>query len=338
MELQRDDIIIRKGIIHILDSNNGYLGLSNDLLDMGPDLMEFVRGHIFKILDSDDTKKSKFDGSLSPIPALLEEMQEKEDDSFIQASRLLAESLFDIMCDSITIPAADLVVVSFQLHSVVYLALLKMNYKETYIHKEAENEVNDIVKQRIMPMGGAKLTEAVIVDLLEYKVQLVEKKFEMLTGDKINYISERFLKCHADLAPKKKFQILNKTITDINNRYYGTGLKDRIDIKSKLREEFAEKNEFRVNEIGDRIFGDDAEKKSFFDYQMERYDMQYDKFTVGKENTVRGLEYITIETDAGIEIKIPMEEYNTKANVEIVEEPGGGSTIVIRNIEQATIK
>ena len=338
MELQRDDIIIRKGIIHILDSHNGYLGLSNDLLDMGPDLMEFIRGHIFKILDSDDTKKCQFDGSLSPIPALLEDMQEKEDDSFIAVSRVLAESLFDIMCDSVTIPAADLIVVSFQLHSVVYLALLKMNYKDTYVHKEEENEVNDIVKQRIMPMGGAKLTEAVIVDLLEYKVQLVEKKFEMMTGDKINYISERFLKCHADLAPKKKFQILNKTITAINNRYYGTGLKDRIDIKSKLREEFAEKNEFRINEIGDRIFGDSPEKKQEFDDRMELYDLAYDKFTVGKENTVRGLEYITIETDAGIEIKIPIEEYITKENIEIIEEPGGGSTVVIRNIEQATIK
>lgn len=337
-KIEKDDIIIRKGIIHILDSHNGYLGLSNDLLDMGPDLMEFVRGHIFKILDSDDTKKCKFDGSLSPIPALLEDMQEKEDDSFIAVSRVLAESLFDIMCDSVTIPAADLVVVSFQLHSVVYLAMLKMNYKETYVHKEAENEVNDIVKQRIMPMGGAKLTEAVIVDLLEYKVQLVEKKYEMLAGDKINYISERFLKCHADLAPKKKFQILNKTITAINNRYNGTGLKDRIDIKSKLREEFAEKNEFRVNEIGDRIFGDSPEKKQEFDDRMERYDMQYDKFTVGKENTVRGLEYITIETDAGIEIKIPIEEYITKENIEIAEEPGGGSTVIIRNIEQARVK
>ncbi len=385
MELQRDDIIIRKGIIHILDSHNGYLGLSNDLLDMGPDLMEFIRGHIFKILDSDDTKKCQFDGSISPIPALLEDMQEKEDDSFIAVSRVLAESLFDIMCDddtkkcqfdgsispipalledmqekeddsfiavsrvlaeslfdimcdSVTIPAADLVVVSFQLHSVVHLALLKMNYKETYVHKEAENEVNDIVKQRIMPMGGAKLTEAVIVDLLEHKVQLVEKKYEMLTGDKINYISERFLQCHADMAPKKKFQILNKVITDINNRYENEPLRNRMDARSKLREEFAEKNEFRVNEIGDRIFGDDAEKKSFFDYRMERYDLQYDKFSVGKENTVKGLEYIIVETDSGIEIKIPMEEYITKDNVEIVEEPGGGSTVVIRNIEQAKIK
>ena len=46
--IQKDDIIIRKGILHILDSHTGYLGLSSQLLDMGPDLMEFVRGHIFK--------------------------------------------------------------------------------------------------------------------------------------------------------------------------------------------------------------------------------------------------------------------------------------------------
>ena len=51
--IQKDDIIIRKGILHILDSHTGYLGLSSQLLEMGPDLMEFVRGHIFKIMDRD---------------------------------------------------------------------------------------------------------------------------------------------------------------------------------------------------------------------------------------------------------------------------------------------
>ena len=45
-----------------------------------------------------------------------------------------------------------------------------------------------------------------------------------------------------------------------------------------------------------------------------------------------------LETDTGIEIKIPMEEYNTKQNVEIIEEPGGGSTIVIKNIDQVKVK
>lgn len=47
--IQKDDIIIRKGILHILDSHTGYLGLSSQLLEMGPDLMEFVRGLFLKL-------------------------------------------------------------------------------------------------------------------------------------------------------------------------------------------------------------------------------------------------------------------------------------------------
>ncbi|MCI5622464.1 MULTISPECIES: nucleoid-associated protein [Anaerostipes] len=338
IKIQRDDIIIRKGILHILDSHNGYLGLSNDLLDMGPDLMEFVRGHIFKILESDDTKKCQFDGSISPVLSLLETMEETDDESFVEATRVLAENLFDIMCDSITIPAADLLCVTFQVQSVVHLALLKMNYKVTYIHKQDENDVNDIVKQRVMPTDSAKLTEAVIIDLMEYKVKLVEKKYEMLNGDKINYLSERFLQCYAEMAPKKKFQILNKVINDINNRYPEDGVAKRLEAKSRLRNEFEENQAFKVSEIGDKLFGDHQGKKQEFDEKIERYEMQYDTFTVAKENTVRKLEYQMIETDTGIEIKIPMEEYNTKDNIEIVEEPGGGSTIIIKNIEQVKIK
>ena len=338
LKIQRDDIIIRKGILHILDSHTGYLGLSNQLLDMGPDLMEFVRGHIFKILESDDAKKCQFDGAVSPVLGLLESMEEAEDESFIEATRTLAENLFDIMCDSVMIPAADLLCVTFQVQSVIHLALLKMNYKVTYIHRQEEKEVNDIVKQRMMPTDSTKLTEAVIIDLSEYKVQLVEKKYEMLNGDKINYLSERFLQCYADLAPKKKFQILNKVINDISNHYPEDGIGRRMDLKSRLREEFSENQAFKVSEIGDKLFGDHQGKKQEFDEKIERYDMQYDTFTVAKENTVRKLEYQMLETDTGIEIKIPMEEYNTKQNVEIIEEPGGGSTIIIKNIDQVKIR
>ena len=170
--IQKDDIIIRKGILHILDSHTGYLGLSSQLLEMGPDLMEFVRGHIFKIMESDDAKRCQFNGSVSPVLSLLESMEESDDESFIEATRVLGENLFDIMCDSVTIPAADLLCVTFQVQSVIHIALLKMNYKVTYVHREEEDaEANDIVKQRVMPTDSAKLTEAVIIDLSEYKTR-----------------------------------------------------------------------------------------------------------------------------------------------------------------------
>lgn len=52
----RDDIVIRKAVLHILDTNRGQCILSNTLLNPGPDLHDFIRNHIYKIVSSDDTK------------------------------------------------------------------------------------------------------------------------------------------------------------------------------------------------------------------------------------------------------------------------------------------
>ena len=46
------------------------------------------------------------------------------------------------------------------------------------------------------------------------------------------------------------------------------------------REEFTENQAFKVNEIGDKLFGNHQGKKQEFDEKIERYDMQYDTFTV----------------------------------------------------------
>lgn len=54
--IAKDDIVIRKAILHILDTNRGECILSNTLCDPGPDLHDFIRNHIYKIVSSDDTK------------------------------------------------------------------------------------------------------------------------------------------------------------------------------------------------------------------------------------------------------------------------------------------
>lgn len=61
-----------------------------------------------------------------------------------------------------------------------------------------------------------------------------------------------------------------------------------------------------------------------FDEKMERYNMQYDKFTVEKEETIKDLGYIKLRTNNEIEIKIPMEEYQTKECIKVYEpdDPG----------------
>lgn len=58
--ITRDDIVIRKAILHILDTDFGECVLSNALLNAGPEMRDFIRNHIYKIISSDDTKKGAF--------------------------------------------------------------------------------------------------------------------------------------------------------------------------------------------------------------------------------------------------------------------------------------
>ena len=129
-KIVKDDIIVRKSILHILNSGSGQIGLATNLIDMGPDLFDMIRDNVFKVLDNDERISCKLDKNTSVAKAI-ENLKETNDQSFIDTTRNLAEQLFDIMCDSVTIPAADLLCVTFQVQSVIHIALLKMNYKVT---------------------------------------------------------------------------------------------------------------------------------------------------------------------------------------------------------------
>lgn len=203
-KIVKDDIIVRKSILHILNSGSGQIGLATNLIDMGPDLFDMIRDNVFKVLDNDERISCKLDKNTSVAKAI-ENLKETNDQSFIDTTRNLAEQLFDIMCDSVQIPSADLLCASFQVDGNIYLALLKMNYHSTFVHYQNKDDVTDIVKQNVIQSG--KLTEAVIFDLSSKKdVYLVQKKYEMLNGEKCNYLSERFLMCMAGLPPKKNFK------------------------------------------------------------------------------------------------------------------------------------
>lgn len=352
--IAKDDIVIRKAILHILDTNRGECILSNTLLDPGPDLHDFIRNHIYKIVSSDDTKNCEFNPEASPIYSILETWDESDEASFIETSQAIANKLYIAMGEGLDIPAADLLFVTFQAEGTIYLALLKMNYKESYTHEITASDSEDtnlnsndsnipvintgIVKSRaLLPSATSRIPEAVIINLSDYHIKLLEKRYE-INGEKAYYLSENFLICHTNIPPKKKLNILTRVINNISNKYDGADLKTKMDTKSALQKEYVDRKSFDVEEIGNKLFGKSPEKKSEFDEKMEQYDLQYDSFTVTNENTVKKLEKQVMVTDSGIEISIPMETYNKLANFEVQTDVTGKSTIIIRNIDNLVLK
>jgi hypothetical protein len=337
--MQQDEIIIRRAIVHIMDGELGYPVCSEEELELSPGLNDFFRGLIYKLLSGDDLKKCYF--SEEEPSEVYEIVKTFEEDKLAKASKQLAQNLYAIMNANLAIPSGDFAVVSFQACSVMYLALLKMNYKESFVHitQEGENgNVNQIIcYQSTLPAVGAKLSEAVIINLSDYSVQIVEKKYD-INGTKVNYLSELYLKCKAGMSSKTKLAIVTRAVEQVNQKHFSEEPVRQMEAKSILKREIEDTGSINVGKISEKIYGNAPEIKEEFDAKMEKYHMEKAEVAPQNEATTKKFEKQYLKTDTGIEINIPMEQYQDANQVEFLTNPDGTISVLIKNINKISTR
>lgn len=335
-----EDIRIANAIVHILDSTVGMPVLADNVLEHGSDFLEFVKTHIAKIIDSDEKKSCSFMKEESAVFSLIEDWS---DEKFVFASQEIAKILYEIMNKNIDIPAADLLVVEYSIEQHSYLALLKMNYRSSYTHttnSDPWGNNNDLIKQKaILPGKNQRLWEAALIDLEDYSLKVIEKKYEV-NGAKANYFSSMFLKCKGGLSPKTKLAIVNRTVEDVQKKYYNESeqFEVRMEAKSIINQELEESGQLDVPKVIEKIFkGNDS--------MLEEVQEKLDKWNITKEpvapenpNTTKKYIKQHLLTDTGIEIKIPMEEYNNKEKIEFITNQDGSISVLIKNVGSITSK
>ncbi len=331
----KENIRIKKVIVHIMDSTIGMPVLSDAELEYGSEFADFIKEHIAKISSGDDTKECRFYKEESEVYHILDQYA---DDSFIDISKDIAVLLYEIMNSNIDIPPADLIIARFQYDSEEYLALLKMNYRSLYTHRTMTVETgnsNEIIRHKsILPSESQRLTEAAIIRLDDLSVSVIEKKYEV-NGEKTNYFSFLFLKCSSHLSHKSKLSIVSRAVESVQKEGYDESecFARQMEAKSIIREEIAENGGFTVEEIADKIFEDKPELKVAFQDKMEKYDMVKEEIQPQSDNTMRKYQSQHLYTDTGIEIKIPMEQYKNPGSVEFITNPNGTVSVLIKNIE-----
>lgn len=337
--MEKDDIIIRSAIMHILDSTVGMPVLSDELLTLTPDMNDFLRNHIYKVISTDELKTCVFDEENSDVYHLIQEFTEE---NMVETTKKLAGLLYGIMNANVAIAPADVFFVTYQMESKQHLAILKMNYKEVYMHftslNEEDGNVNDVMKQCCaLPGGGGRLSEAVTISLSENTVQLIEKRVE-INGAKVNYLSEVYLQCHAKMSQKTKLDIVTKAVDQINKKYFEDDFEKKMEAKSVIHNTYAEQGTLVPEEIGEELFGEIPEIKEEFVEKLEKYKLPKEEITVKNEKTTKKFEKQFLTTDSGIEINIPMEEYNNKQHVEFITNQDGTISVLIKNINRITSK
>jgi len=245
------------------------------------------------------------------------------------------------MNQNISITPADLFVVTYQENSTMCLALLKMNYKESYIHYNSSDDngnYNDVIKQKVtLPPESSKLTEAVLINLSDYSIQLLEKKYE-INGVKTNYLSQMFLQCQTKLSSKAKLNIITKAVEQINQKYFEEEFDKHMETKSIIHQEYMEQGAINVESISEKIFQDQIELKEEFAEKLEKYNLQTEEVKPQNKQTTKKFEKQFLTTDTGIEINIPMDQYNDKKNVEFITNVDGTISVLIKNISHITSK
>lgn len=331
----KEDIRIKKVIVHILDSTIGMPVLSDVELDFGSEFADFLKEHIAKISSGDDGKTCRFYKEESEVYKMLVQYQ---DDFFVDISKDMADFLYSIMNSNIDIPPADLIVVRFKYGEDEYLALLKMNYKALYTHRTLASQeggnTNEIIRHKsILPSESQRLSEAAIIRLEDLSVQVVEKKYEV-NGEKVNYFSYLFLKCSGQMSHKSKLAIVTKAVESVHKEGYDEFSQYEAQMKAKsiIQEELQEYGGFVVEELADKIFEEKPELKIAFQDKMEKYDMVKEEILPQSEATTRKYQKQHLYTDTGIEIKIPMEQYKNPGSVEFITNPDGTVSVLINNI------
>ena len=331
----KENIRIKKAIVHIMDSTIGMPVLSDTELEYGSDFADFIKEHIAKISSGDDAKECRFYEEESEVFHILEQYS---DDSFIDISKDIACLLYEIMKSNIDIPPADLIITRFWYDDDEYLALLKMNYKSLYTHRTMaleDGNSNEIIRHKsILPSEGQRLTEAAIIRLDDLALWVIEKKYEV-NGEKTNYFSFLFLKCSSHLSHKSKLSIVSKAVESVQKEGYDESERfaRQMEAKSIIQEEIEENGGFTVEEIADKIFDNQPDLRVAFQDKMEKYDLVKEEIQPQSENTIRKYQSQHLYTDTGIEIKIPMDQYKNPKSVEFITNPNGTVSVLIKNIE-----
>ena len=326
------DFILRQAILHILDSNAGMPVLSDRLLEL-EEAGDYISAHISRAYQDEDVKII----SIPENPCdMFTEVQKMKDspDCFVELSKRFANAFFNAI-SSWDIPPCDLLVSEFQDGSDRFLAVLKLNYKSSYIHfvNQSEDITNTIVCQPVsLPSASQKIDEFLIFDFAMDKVYLKEKKYS-IDGQNQKYISSQILRIPEEKSPKEKLNIVKKTMKAVTEKYYPGDLKSEMDADKTISNEFNVTRSMHVDTLADSVSkGVPTIKQEFYE-ELYRQGIEEEHIEL-PENLERAVnKKRRIVTEDGIEIKLPLSMVNRPDKFEIINNTDGTLSLLIKNVE-----
>ena len=326
------EIIIHQAILHVQDPTLDAPVLSGSCLEPTAEKTAYLQNHIDKLLASDDIRQCR------PLPdsAFKNELEHNQD--FVDLSCRIAGVLFDYMHAHTTIPGADLAVVDFTRDGAPWLGILKLNYKNGYTHYTETVEgapVNSIIQQRAcLPTQSGKVEEGALVDLTDYSMRLLEKKYD-IDGHKEFYLSTVVFQYTTAQPEKKKLQAIQEAAVQAVQENYAETPHVEAQVAMMIANQAADNdNQVSIQQVRQQLEEEYPLAAVPFDDYVEKSDVidsAAQPVTVTPAR-IRRMESRSLRTANGIEVKIPTELLNAESEVEFLHADDGSISLLIKNV------
>ena len=326
------EIIIHQAILHVLDTTLDAPVLSGGGMELTAEKTAYLQNHIEKLLASDEIRQCR------PLPdsAFRNELEHNQD--FIDLSCRIAGVLFDYMHAHTTIPGADLAVVDFTRDGAPWLGILKLNYKNGYTHYTETVEgapVNSIIQQRAcLPTQSGKGEEGALVNLTDYSMRLLEKKYD-IDGHKEFYLSSVVFQYTQAEPEKKKLQAIQEAAAQAVKDAYEDKPHADAQVAMLIANQAADNdNQVSVEQVRQQLAEEYPLAAVPFDDYVEKSEVLEEAaapVTVTPAR-IRRMESRSIRTANGIEVKIPTELLNSDSELEFLHDPDGSVSLLIKNV------
>ena len=326
------EIIIYQAILHVLDTTLDAPVLSGGGMELTAEKTAYLQNHIEKLLASDEIRQCR------PLPdsAFRNELEHNQD--FIDLSCRIAGVLFDYMHAHTTIPGADLAVVDFTRDGAPWLGILKLNYKNGYTHYTETVEgapVNSIIQQRAcLPTQSGKVEEGALVNMTDYSMRLLEKKYD-IDGHKEFYLSSVVFQYTQAEPEKKKLQAIQEAAAQAVKDAYEDEPHADAQVAMLIANQAADNdNQVSVEQVRQQLAEEYPLAAVPFDDYVEKSEVLEEAaapVTVTPAR-IRRMESRSIRTANGIEVKIPTELLNSDSELEFLHDPDGSVSLLIKNV------
>lgn len=322
------EVIINQAILHVLDTTMMGPILSSSCMELTAEKLAYFTYHIEKLFASDDTSNCQ----LLQDSAFANELTHNED--FVDFSRRIAGVTFDFIHAHTAIPSADLAVIDFSCGGAPWLAVLKLNYKNGYIHFIENPDgapVNSIVQQRTcLPAQSGKVEEGALIEIATGKMRLLEKKFD-IDGKKEFYLSSVVFQCTQSLPDKKKLQVLQDVTTKAVQEHYAEEEHIEEQVALMIRNQAVD-NTISVAAVKAQIQENFPLAEVPFDDAIEQAPIAIAETMTVSPAKIRRMESRSIKSENGVEIKIPTELMNSGEGVEFIHGGDGTISLLIKNV------